>query len=228
MADRRDYGTFSRAALRLLKPLVEGMGYRHLEKTCFIRERDEWVEGFFLHETYHGGGFFWVEIGINIPKLNALQQNDPNSFGLTIGARLDQEGIHRGASFYPSENTAELKASIEQVARDLHGAEPWFARFQSMSDIANEYESCNNVDAVDDDKHLSTISNTNYGYLLLLAGRSDEAKLWLEIAHRQCQAIVMEHEASFRRRKPGKEALRYYELDLARLKAVEAALREKS
>lgn len=225
MANSRDYGTFTKAALRLLRPSVESMGYRHLENTCFVRERSGWVEGFFLQETHHGGGFFWVNIGIHIPKLNDLWQKDTNPFGLTIGARLDTRGVDRGAAFYPSENAAELAASLEQVARDLQMAELWFARFKSMSDVANEYKLSNNVDAVDDGGHLSTIANINYGFLLLLAGQDAGAKAWLEVAHRQCLAIVSENEAGFKRRKPGKEALVYHGLDMARLRAVEAALR---
>jgi len=41
---RRDYGTFSNAAARLLKPMVAPLGYSQIKGAAFGRQRDGWIE----------------------------------------------------------------------------------------------------------------------------------------------------------------------------------------
>jgi len=62
MSVRRDYGTFSNAAARLLKPMVAPLGYSQIKGAAFGRQRDGWIEGFFLQQSAWGGGDFYVNI----------------------------------------------------------------------------------------------------------------------------------------------------------------------
>ncbi|WP_426212739.1 hypothetical protein [Massilia sp. TWP1-3-3] len=160
MAVDRDYGNFSKVASRLLKPLVEPLGYHQIKGAAFGRLRDGWIEGFFLQQSGWGGGDFWVNAGLSVPKLDDLWQNDPStrSFGLILGARLDRQGISHGAESYPAENEIKLSASLERVARDLKAADSWFAKFQSLDEVAVEYKLHNG----------GAIANINSGFLLLL------------------------------------------------------------
>ena len=215
MADRHDYGTFSKAVPRLLKPLIEHLGYEHIKGTAFGRQRDGWIEGFFLHQTGWGGGYFWIEAGINVPQLNELWQNDlPTPFGLIIGERLDSKGLHPGSASYPADNKIELKSSLEAVARDLASADTWFAQFQSLADVARAYTLHNG----------GALAAVNSGCLLLLAGKTAEAKAKLESARQQWQKIVHDEDPHLQRKSPGKEALKFHQLNVHRLNVVEAAL----
>lgn len=227
MATRYDYGIFSKAAPRLLKPAAEALQFRLLKGCAFGRERANWVDGLVLQQSAHGSGDFCVNIGIHIPALDDLWMTAPDerSFGLSIWGRLGQDGVSSG-DWYSAANKTELEASIQQIESYLQLADAWFRKFKSLSDIAKEYKTRSDLTHINEDEHLSTIAFVNYGFLLLLADNLGEARKWLEIARAQCQFVVMQNVLNFKKRKPGKEALYYHELDLKRLKAVEAALNE--
>jgi Domain of unknown function (DUF4304) len=216
MAVLRDYGNFSKAAARLLKPMIEPLGYRQIKGAAFGRQRDGWIEGFFLQQSAWGGGHFYVNVGLNVPALDDFWQTEEvdRSFGLMLGARLGGRGVEHGAESYPAENKVELTSSLESVVGNLTFADTWFAKFRTIKDVATKYKVHSG----------GAIGNINYGCLLLLAGQASEAKKKLEIALRQCQKIVKEENPYLQRKKPGKEALSFYALDVHRLKVVEAAL----
>lgn len=219
MAVHRDYGNFSKAASRFLIPMVEHLGYQQIKGAAFGRERDDWIEGFFLQQSAWGGGGFWVNAGICVPKLDDLWQNDPSTrtFGLILGARLDHQGIHHGAESFLADNKIKLKASIECVARNLEFADAWFSKFQSLNDVATEYKLSKG----------GAIANINCGFLLLLAGRVIEGKKKLEMARRTWQKIVLEEDPHLQRKRPGKESLSIHALNVHRLTVIEAAFREQ-
>lgn len=226
MTVHRDYGNFSKTASRLLKPLVSQHGYSQFAGASFSRNRQEWLEGFFLQQTQWGGGHFWVNIGIDVPGLNDLWLNSSaKSFGLLIGERLDNQGVDHGAAPYPASNAAELDASIKQVVEDLPSAESWFAQFRSLSDVAERYRYVNNVMPIGNNNQNACIGVLNYGFLLLLSSRITEAKEWLQEAYGLSKQVVSDDEARFKKRRPGKEALQYHEFNLQRLRAAESALR---
>ncbi len=218
MAVNRDYGNFSQAASRLLKPMIEHLGYHQIKGAAFGRQRDGWIEGFFLQQSGWGGGDFWVNAGLNVPKMDDLWHNAPSerSFGLILGARLDSQGIQHGAESYPAENIIELQASLECVATNLKAADSWFAKFQSLADVAVEYKLRNG----------GAIAHINSGFLLLLAGRVTESKKMLEIARCEWQKIVLEEDPHLQRKRPGKESLSLHALNVHRLAVIEAALHD--
>ncbi len=229
MPPRYDYGSFSKAAPRLLKPGAARMRFQHLEACAFGRERDVWVDGFFLQQSAHGSGDFCVNVGIHVPALDDLWMNEPadRSLGLSIWGRLSPDGVDGGDSWFAAANKSELQASILQVEALLPLADAWFEKFTSMADIANHYESRTDLSHVKEDEHLSTLGIINYGFLLLLAGNGDEAKKFLEIGRAQCQFVVTQNAIQSQKRKPGKETLLYHEQDLRRLRAVENAIAKR-
>ncbi|MFZ6733447.1 hypothetical protein ACO0LG_16085 [Undibacterium sp. Ji42W] len=218
MAVKRDYGAFSKTAPKHLKPLITNLDFQQTTGAYFLRKRESWEEGFYLQQSGYGSGNFWVEIGLSVPGMHTYWQTDPaeKSFGFIVGRRLGINLASYHSEVYPAENADELKASLQLVAQHLHIAESWFSNFNTLKDVAKFYGKGNN----------NELSAANHAYLLLLAGEPEKAKIKLAYAKRKMQLTVVEHEASFKKRKPGKEALHIYELDLHRLKCVEAALRE--
>jgi hypothetical protein len=217
VTNRRDYGTFSKSAPRLLNPMVENMGYQQLDSVAFGRPREGWIETFFLQQSVHGGGDFVVEVGLSVPDMDDLWQEEAasRSFGLIISKRLGSHGLDGGYELYPATNKIELVASLEQVANDLKSMDPWFATFESMVDIAAKYRKTAR----------GPLAAINYGFLLILAKQTTEAKAILENAQRQWQKIVLEEDPYLARKRPGKESLAFHALDVRRLAVVEAALR---
>lgn len=218
MAVKRDYGAFSKAAPKHLKPLITNLDFQQTTGANFLRKRESWEEGFYLQQSGYGSGNFWVEIGLSVPGMDTYWQTDPTekSFGFIVGDRLGNYTDRFHSETYEAEGLATLQASVELVAQHLQSAEAWFAQFTSLSDIASYYSKRNRGE----------IAACNTGYLLLLAGNPGEARIKLEYAKSKLQLAIAENAASFKKRKPGKETLSYYELDIHRLKCVEAALRE--
>lgn len=217
MTSRRDYGTFSKTAPRLLKPMVEQLGYQQLDGVVFGRRRDGWIETFFLQQSVHGTGDFVVPVGLSVPNMDDLWQKEATSksFGLIISKRLGSHGLDGGYELYPATNKIELVASLEQVASDLKSMNPWFATFDSMVDVAAKYKKIGH----------GPLGAINYGFLLILAGQTKEAKVKLEYALEQWQKIVLEEDPYLERKQPGKESLSFHALNVHRLTVVEAALR---
>lgn len=228
MAAKRDYGTFAKAAPRLLTPLVAQLGYSHLRGATYARTRQDWIEGFFLQTSAYGSGDFCVNIGISVPQLDVLWQSEPDSdgLGLCIYDRVGPSGL--GEHWYAASDLAELQSSVEEVAAGLHLAQTWFIDIRSMADIAMLYRSRNNVSMQEEDSHLRILPNANYGFLLLLAGDKPGAREWLSWTLARLEADVAAGEARFERRKPGKEALEYHEIAVRQMKAVRAALSNES
>lgn len=220
-----DYGSFSKAAPRLLKPLVEELQFKQVKGTAFARERAQWVDGFFLQQSAYGSGDFCVNVGIDVPALDDLRGTlaADRSFGLLVYTRLGDDGVDDEA-WLPASDKAELQASITTVQSWLPALNAWFNRFQSFGDIVAEYERRNDLTCIKEDEHLSTLAITNYGLLLQLAGSVSEARSWLEIARAQWQFTVSEDLKQFAKRKPGKEALSFHQQNLDRLHEIEAIL----
>jgi Domain of unknown function (DUF4304) len=226
MATKRDYGTFSKAAPRLLTPLAAQLGYKQLSGTTYSRNRQNWTEGFFLQASGYGSGDFCVNIGISVPQLDGLWQceTDSDALSLLIGERLTPTSM--GEHWFAASDLSELQSSVQEVAGALLLAEKWFTDIKSIADIANLYRSKNNVSMQEEeDCHLYVLPNANYGLLLLLAGEKLEAREWLSWSLAQLEGEVAENEVGFSRRKPGKEALGYHEIALRQMNAVRVALR---
>lgn len=185
MAVKRDYGNFSKAVQKILPPLVVPHGYEHSSKGFFARKRAGWHEGFFLQQTQWGGGEFCINIGIEIPSLNARWlAEDTNDHGLFISFRLSERGADQGDCWLPAENKQQLTESLELVASWLPLVEPWYAQFVSISDVARVYRSRTNLVEPGENNWYLQLMAANYGFLLAEAGEATEARRWLKEAER--------------------------------------------
>jgi hypothetical protein len=211
MTDRRDYGTFSRTAPRLLKPMVAPSGYQQLDGVAFGRQRDGWIETFFLRQSAYGSGDFSAEVGLSVPDMDDLWQEEPGSrsLGLIVWDTRGMSGL------YPAADKSELIASLERVAIDLKSMDSWFAKFKGLTEIAAEYERTAQ----------GPLAAINLGFLLILAGQASRAKAMLEYAQQEWDFIVSSEDPYLTRKRPGKDALKYHALNVHRLAVVEDALR---
>ena len=227
LTTKRDYGTLAKAAPRLLTPIAEPLGFRQLMGASYTRSRGDWIDCFFLQSSVYGSGDFCVNLGVWVPKLDGLRQNEPTdrNLSLVVSERLTPLGAG-GDHWFEAANLVGLKSSIETVGQGLRLAETWFSRVNSLADVASLYRATNTVSKKVDSAHSHVLANTTYGFLLLLAGDAAEARDWLSFALSQHEAIVAEEEATFARRKPGKQALAFYEIHVRQRNAVRAALRE--
>jgi hypothetical protein len=220
-----DYGSFSKAGPRLLKPAMEKLQFKQLSGVAFARDRGQWIDGIMLHQSAYGRGDFCVDVGIDVPALDDLRMTAPadRHFGLLIWGRLGPDGVD-DESWFPASDKVELEASMREVESYLPAAEAWYRKFLSLEDIVAEYLTRSDLTHVEENEHLSTVAITNYGLLLQLAGHLSESRRWLKIARAQWAFVVRENLRRFDKRKPGKEALSFHQSHLERLRAVEAVL----
>lgn len=240
---KRDYGSFAKAASKQLLPKIESLGYRLITNGVFGRDRERWIEGFFLSLSRSGSGKFSVIVGIDLPELNELWQLDPSdrSLHVVVSGRLSDKGCDYPGSTYHAANAAELKSSIEAIARSLPAVDKWFAKFKSVDDILTEFKSKNRLKNLGSYRRTnilniirwkisgysqpSTADLVNYSFLLLVAGRHTEAERWLEVTRQHCEEIIAEHKKQLGGRKPNREMREVIEPEVYRLKVVKDALR---
>jgi hypothetical protein len=184
MAVKRDYGSFTKASTRLLSPQIESLGFRPWYGGGFGREKPGWVEGFFLQQSQWGSGDFCVNIGIHVPGLEDLWALDREErvFGLLISWRLSDAATEQGGErWYHAKNKEQLENNLRLIAATLAKADLWFHNFQSFMDVVDQYRirtGLPNAPAGD----LWVTGVLNYGLLLLVADRKQEAARWLRFA----------------------------------------------
>lgn len=185
MAVKRDYGSFSKASVRILAPAVASLGYHHLQGAAFGREKSGWVEGFFLQQSQWGSGDFCVNVGIHVPTLEELWSLDhaERSFGLLIAWRLsDIAPEYRGERWYHAKDKEQLESNLSLVAETLSKADSWFEQFRSFSDVVERYRLQAGLpeSPFGDDRQVVDI--LNYSLLLMLDGAKQRAREWLILA----------------------------------------------
>lgn len=185
MAVKRDYGSFANASRRMLAPLVSPYGYEHIGQGFFARQKHNWQEGFSLQQTQYGDGSFCINMGIDVPNLDARwRRTDKAPRGLLIDFRLSEHGVDQGDCWLPAENKEALTQSLERLASWLPVVEPWFAQLASMSDIARLYKNRSNLVELGQNPWHLQLQAANYGFLLAEAGENSAAKQWLAEAER--------------------------------------------
>ena len=185
MAVKRDYGTFSKAVQKMLPPLVAPHGYEHLGHGFFARRKAGWLEGFGLQQSQWGDGDFCINMGIDVPGVNARWlAPETDGHGLYISFRLSEAGADRGDRWLPADNKQRLAESLEKLASWLPVVEPWFSQFQCMSDVARVYRSTTQLVEPGENSWYLQIKAANYGFLLAEAGEVAEARRWLQEAER--------------------------------------------
>lgn len=229
MTGKRDYGSFAKASQKMLVPLVSPYGYEHEAYGFFARRKSGWLEAFGLQQTQYGDGSFCINMGISVPGLGARWLRPENVYrGLTIAFRLSERGADQGDCWLPAANKEELAKSLARLASWLPLAEPWFAKFSTMSDVAGIYRSRTNLADLGQNQWHVQLAAANYGFLLAEAGDYASARLWLEEAERLMSLPVyyapgwagMLHEKvkGARLQKPTED-------DIRQLEAVRACLR---
>jgi len=230
VAVKRDYGSFARASQKLLAPLVRPYGYEPVGQGFFARRKHAWLEGFGLQQTQYGDGSFCINMGIDVPALNARwHQPQAGHQGLIIAFRLSARGAEQGDHWLPAADRQALQHSLECLASWLPLVEPWFAQLTTMSDVARLYKSRTNLVAPGQNAWHLQLAAANHGFLLAEAGEHAAATQWLAEAERLMSLPVYHapgwpgplHEKvkGARLQKPTQDEIR-------QLEAVRASLRE--
>lgn len=185
MAVKRDYGSFAKASQKMLGPLVAPYGYEHVGHGFFARRKNNWLEGFGLQQTQYGDGSFCINMGIDVPSLDARWLTPASGqYSLLISFRLSERGVDQGDCWLPAADKEELAQSLTELASWLPQVEPWFAQLKTMSDVARLYQSRTNLVEIGKNPWHLQLSAANYGFLLAEAGESAAALLWLREAER--------------------------------------------
>ncbi len=184
MAVKRDYGSFAKASTRLLTPQVKSLGYHPWYGGAFGREKEGWVEGFFLQQSQWGSGDFCVNIGIHAPSFDSLwaMDGEKRHFGLLIAWRLFDAATEQDAErWYNAKNKDQLQISLRLVVAALAKADGWFHQFGSFPDVVEQYRVRNNL-PYEPHGDLWITAVMNYGLLLLLDDAKPQATQWLRFA----------------------------------------------
>jgi len=182
---KRDHGTFVRACVRILSPMVAPLGYNHLGASSFARPQARWREGFFLQKSLSGVETFCVCVGIDVPEMRRILAPDLNetTFAATLGGRLSLRGVGMGDNWFPADSIASLARSLQEVAELLHSADAWFAQFKSLDDIAQEYFRTSNINDIGNNSRWKQVFVSGYAVLLYLGSESGSSQ-WLYEARR--------------------------------------------
>ena len=185
MVVKRDYGSFAIASRRMLAPLVLRYGYEHMGQGFFARRKNSWVEGFGLQQTQYGDGSFCINMGIDVPGLDARWlRPETVPRGLLIHFRLSERGADQGDCWLPADDKEELNQSLVRLATWLPLVEPWFAQLTTLSDVARLYKSRTNLVELGQNPWHLQLQAANYGFLLAEASEDVAARQWLEEAER--------------------------------------------
>jgi hypothetical protein len=189
----RDYSSFSSAAKSRFKPIADALGYEQLSGVFYAKPRDGWYEVFQLQAASHGNTFFYVNYGISVPKLFPVSQPEElQGSGLLLWDRLRDSD---GKGGFGSETKSEIEESARQVLEQYKTlALPWFAERSSWDSIAAEYYRTNPIDEDEIGAHSvdfgADFRSATYAYLLLKAGRQEDAKRWLLEAQRMMRLPI--------------------------------------
>lgn len=226
MAVKRDYGSFAKATKALLPPLIAPFGYEDVGHGFFARRKSGWLEGFGLQQTQYGSGEFCINMGIVVPGLQARwlmpEEAEP---GLDISFRLSEHGADQGDGWLPAQDKAELTSSLTQLASWLPLAEPWFAQFRTLADVARVYRDRTNlVEPGTNEWHLQ-LSAANLGFLLAEAGDAAGARVWLAEAERlMALPVYFAPSGMVHEKVKGARLQKPTEVELRQLAAVRASL----
>jgi Domain of unknown function (DUF4304) len=182
----RDYTNFSTVAKRRFRPVADALGYEQLSPTVYAKARDGWHESFNLQSS-HGTDVFYVNYGITVPQLCPVgEDRSILTCGHLLGSRLRDAD---GTGGFPRGTIREIETSAERVVEQYRlQALPWFASVGSWQAMADEYLRVTSISEAQIGSHSSVFGEgprcATYGFLLLKAGRRDDALRWLREAER--------------------------------------------
>ncbi len=184
---RRDYGSFASAAKSRFRRVAEAVGFQQISGVFYAKQKVGWYEVFSLQASQYGSETFYVNFGILVPQLCPVAEaKDIRECGLLISERL--RNIDETGGF-DARSKAEMEENAERVLVQLRKvAIPWFDNLDSWSRIAAEYYERNPIQEEKIGAHSivygADFRSATYGYLLLRAGRTADAKRWLLEAKR--------------------------------------------
>jgi hypothetical protein len=182
MPTKPDYGSFSKACVRDLAPLVKPLGFRSLGTVWVGRDRQGWLDAMFLQPS-RGNEYFYTHIGVSVPELHALWGMPPHN-SLVIGGRQSPLDVARSLATPRFHDKASLIVAFEKSVQDLREHISWFDGLKSIRDIAELYRR-ERVLGLEPSPHADMHKQViwaNYGFLLILSGAAAESQPWLSAA----------------------------------------------
>lgn len=182
-----DYASFASAAKSRFRHVAAELGYEQRSGVFYVRAREGWYDTFDLQAAGHGNPFFYVNFGIAVPSL--VPGAPPVALadaGRLLWERLRDTDETGGLG---RESKDAIAGSADRVLTQFRKqAVPWFAERNSWEAIAAEYYRVNPIDEEKIGRHEITFGADHrsaiYGFLLLRAGRVDDAGRWLEESKR--------------------------------------------
>jgi len=183
----RDYSSFSAAAKSRFRHVADALGFEQITGVFYARPKAGWHEVFALQASQYGSETFYVNFGLCVPQLCPVAtERDIRECGLLLSERLrniDDTGA------FDANSKAEMEESAGRVQVQLRKlALPWFSQRSSWADMAANYYACNPIDEARLGSHSivfgADLRSATYGYLLLKAGRTADARRWLMEARR--------------------------------------------
>ena len=184
---KRDYSSFASAAKSRFRGVAKAVGFEQLTGVIYAREQAGWHEVFALQASQYGSETFYVNFGIGVTRLCPVEEaKDIRDCGLLLSERLANVD---GTGAFTAASKADMEQSAERVLVQLRKvALPWFARRNAWDDIAAHYYEVNPIEEEKIGLHSivygADLRSATYGYLLIKAGRLDDARRWLNEARR--------------------------------------------
>jgi hypothetical protein len=172
-----------------LTPLAKSLGFVHHSGSHFVRRRDPLLDVFFFDILRPDLRAFCIYYGVDAPEL--LQALDER-LGLSIGRpSLRINEALKQQHWYSCWDEQTCLRSAENCASDFNAeAIPWFEKFSTNDDLIKAYfrkEMANSFDQHDVRSPGAAMRWAIYGFMLLNAGRKNEAKGWLQRAYADFQ-----------------------------------------
>ncbi len=225
-----DYASFASAAKSRFRHVAAELGFEQRSGVFYVRAREGWYETFDLQAAGHGNPFFYVNFGIAVPSL--APGAPPVALadaGLLLWERLRDTDETGG---FGRESKDAIADSADRVLTQFRKhAAPWFAERNSWEAIAAEYYRVNPIDEEKIGQHEITFGadrrSATYGFLLLKAGRIDDARRWLGEAKRMlCLPCYLTRGGNFvHAKEPHAMLVKREPQDEALLRDVETAIR---
>ncbi len=181
----KDYSSFSSIAKSRFKGMAKELGYTQITGTIYIKQNEDWFEGFSLQASSWGNDFFYINYGIGVPNLwKPFETNiDWKCQGYWLSRRL-VDGHDQG---FPNTTKDQVQDSANLALRLYRvQALPWFAEIKGISDIAARYFESTNLrkEKLGQLDYLDSLSAANYGLFQFRSGNYQTALDWLKEAER--------------------------------------------
>jgi len=181
----KDYSSFSSIAKPRFRGMTKELGYTQITGTIYIKQNEDWFEGFELQTSSWGNDFFYINYGIGVPNLwkPFEMEVDWKCEGYWLSRRLKND-YDQG---FPNATKDQVQESANLALRLFQEqALPWLASVKGIYDIAERYFDSTNLkkDMLGKHNYFDGLSAANYGLFQFKAGNFETALDWLKEAER--------------------------------------------